>query len=82
MASPAIAHDSAAPLAVDGTPGLGIMGTLVRFFASMQSATEARRLRAELGALDAHLLRDIGLYDGEIPSVHAGEDNLPLSWRD
>ena len=69
-------------IAVDVTPGTGIIGAMTRLAAAVRSAAEARRLRTELGSLDASVLRDIGVHEDEIARVHACEDFVPRSWRD
>lgn len=62
--------------------GEGFFSPLTRAFAGLRAGAEARRLRADLAGLDAHLLRDIGIADDEIPRIHAQEDYIPRHWRD
>ena len=46
--------------------GRGLVSPLIRLFAWAQRASRARRARAELGALDDRMLRDIGVARSEI----------------
>ena len=79
--APGVLDAAATASTAAGRTTAGFARALGQFVSGLRSATQARRMRTELAELDAHLLRDIGIAEDEIPRVHAQEAFVPRNWR-
>lgn len=84
MKSPIITADDVAVGArveAGQTTPSGLLARIRDGLAALGRAHAQWALRAELAALDDHVLKDIGIAHDELPRVRARDDFTPRAWR-